>query len=222
MCQSIHAEGDGSGLCVRHGVEGLCRTQQQTAQRTGIDAQPRKISYSIGSRDLIQMIAERFINDPAFAARRNFFLTWEEESHLEIPVKKADTLEELAQLCGMPAGALSETIRAYNQFCAEGVDRDFGKEKRYLIPIDMEKGPYYAIYGQRFSEASMGGLMVDGQCRVLRNDNTPIPGLYGVGDATSAMHRRGKLAVISELTWATASSYTSGSNAVAYLDSKAQ
>ena len=60
--------------------------------------------------------------------------------------------------------------------------------------------------------------MVDGQCRVLRNDGSYIPGLYGVGDATSAMHRRGKLAVISELTWAMASSYTSGGNAAAYTD----
>ena len=68
----------------------------------------------------------------------------------------------------------------------------------------------------------MGGLMVDGQCRVLRNDGTPIPGLYGVGDATSAMHRKGKLAVISELTWAVASAYTSGRNAVDYLDRKGQ
>ena len=41
-----------------------------------------------------------------------------------------------------------------------------------------------------------------------------------MGDATSAMHRKGKLAVISELTWAVASAYTSGGNAVDYLDRK--
>ena len=66
----------------------------------------------------------------------------------------------------------------------------------------------------------MGGLMVDGQCRVLRNDGSFIPGLYGVGDATSAMHRKGHLAVVSELTWAVASAYTSAGNAVAYIDNK--
>ena len=43
-----------------------------------------------------------------------------------------------------------------------------------------------------------------------------------MGDATSAMHRKGKLAVISELTWAVASAYTSGGNAVDYLDRKGQ
>ena len=61
--------------------------------------------------------------------------------------------------------------------------------------------------------------MVDAECRVLRNDNTYIPGLYGVGDATSAMHRENDMAVVSELTWGVASSYTSGKNAVAYIDS---
>jgi hypothetical protein len=33
------------------------------------------------------------------------------------------------------------------------------------------------------------------------------------------MHRKGKLAVISELTWAVASSFTSGNQVVAYIDS---
>ena len=98
-----------------------------------------------------------------------------------------------------------------------GEDKEFHKKPEFLVPVP-EQGPYYAIYGKRFSEAAMGGLTVDGQCRVLRNDGTPIPGLYGVGDATSAMHRKGKLAVISELTWAVASAYTSGGNAVDYVD----
>ena len=66
----------------------------------------------------------------------------------------------------------------------------------------------------------MGGVMVDGQCRCIRNDGSVIPGLYAGGDATSAMHIRGRLAVISELTWAVASAYTSGINAVDYIDSK--
>ena len=74
--------------------------------------------------------------------------------------------------------------------------------------------------GSRFSEAALGGLMVDGKCRVLRNDGSFIPGLYGVGDATSAMHREGKLAVISELTWAMASAFTSGANAAAYIETQ--
>lgn len=190
-----------------------------------ISRQPKEISWAIGSRDNWAAIADKFLNNPAMAKRRWQFETWEadleEESKLDTPVKKANTLEELATLCGMDAQALTDTVTRYNQFCAKGLDEDFGKAAEHLVPISSH-GPYYAIYGQRFSEAAMGGLMVDGQCRVLRNDGTPIPGLYGVGDATSAMHRKGKLAVISELTWAVASAYTSGGNAVDYLDRKGQ
>jgi fumarate reductase flavoprotein subunit len=129
----------------------------------------------------------------------------------------ADTLEELAEKIGMPVDDFLASVRRYNAFCKNGKDEDFGKAAELLWPIP-ETGPYYAIVGQRFSEAAMGGLMVDGQCRVLRNDGTPIPGLYGVGDATSAMHRKGELAVISELTWAVASAYVSGGNAVDYVN----
>lgn len=190
-----------------------------------IARQPKEISWSVGSRDDWKRRADGFLSNPAFAKRAWQFETWEaemeEEALLDTPVKKADTLAELGRLCGMPEGALEETVRRYNELCARGKDEDFGKDARFLTPV-CGHGPYFAVYGQRFSESAMGGLMVDGQCRVLRNDGSPIPGLYGVGDATSAMHRKGKLAVISELTWAVASAYTSGGNAVEYLDGKAQ
>ena len=90
------------------------------------------------------------------------------------------------------------------------------KDQKFLVP--KKKGPYYAIYAQRFSEAAFGGLMVNAECQVLRNDGSVIPGLYGVGDATSAMHRKGELAVISELTWAVASAYRSAINAAKEME----
>ncbi|MCI8539776.1 MAG: FAD-binding protein [Oscillospiraceae bacterium] len=197
-------------------------TQHLHGMTAAIAQQPKEISWSIGGRDNWAAIAEKFLKNPGFAKRHWQFETWEEdleeESKLELPVKKADTLEELAALCGMPADALVETVKQYNGFCAKGVDEAFGKDKQFLTPIS-EQGPYYAIYGQRFSEAAMGGLRVNGRCEITREDGTAIPGLYGVGDATSAMHRQGKLAVISELTWAVASAYTSGGNAAEYIDS---
>jgi fumarate reductase flavoprotein subunit len=189
-----------------------------------IAEQPKEISWSIQGRDVLEMIANRTIQNPAFASKASTYETWEDElkEEAELPVPPcaiADTLEELAEKCGISAEGLKETVRRYNEFCAAGADGDFGKAADKLVPVP-EHGPYYAIYGQRFSEACMGGLMVDGQCRVLRNDDTAIPGLYGVGDATSAMHIDGRLAVISELTWAVASAFTSANDAVSYLDQK--
>ncbi len=185
--------------------------------------QPKEISYAIQGLSVLEQIGQRYVDNPAMASKKNLYQTWrqelEDEAKLDTPVKKADTLEELAKLCGMPEEALKETIRRYNEFCDNGKDEDFGKDAKNLVKVP-DEGPYYAIYGQRFSEAALGGLMVDGQCRVLKNDGSFIPGLYGVGDATSAMHRRTDRAVISELTWGMASSYTSGKNAVSYIDGK--
>jgi fumarate reductase flavoprotein subunit len=193
------------------------------AMREIIHEQPQERSWAIHTRDTYEKIAQRFIKNPAFASKAYLYVTWEEELLEEAalpipPTFAADTLEELAQQIGMPAEALVETVRRYNQFCANGVDEDFGKQPPLLIPL--EHGPYYAVMGQRFSEAALGGLMVDGQCRVLRNDGSHIPGLYGVGDATSAMHRKDEMAVISELTWGVASAFASGTNAVSYIDEK--
>ena len=188
-----------------------------------IAEEPGELSWAIQSRDGIKAVAERFITNPAFASKAYLYETWEAELEAEAalpvnaPVKKADTLAELAEQCGMPAEAFLESVARYNEACRTGSDGEFGKDGKFLVPIG-DSGPYYAILGTRFSEASLGGLMVDGQCRVLRNDGSFIPGLYGVGDATSAMHRKGKLAVISELTWAMASAYTSGGNAASYVD----
>ena len=185
--------------------------------------QPKEISWAIQTRDGLEAIAQRFITHPAFAAKAYLYETWEAELEQEAalpvdpPVRKADTLAGLAVKCGMPVDAFVENARRYNEFCASGEDADFGKPAQFLKPLG-ETGPFYAILGKRFSEASLGGLMVDGKCRVLRNDGSFIPGLYAGGDATSAMHRRGKLAVISELTWAVASAYTSGAEASSYID----
>ena len=185
--------------------------------------QPKLYSWAIQSRDEYRRIAERFISDPAFASSRNFYETWEEDIREEAalpqnpPVRISDTLEGLAVSCGMPVEIFVNSVRRYNEFCAGGVDRDFGKPAEFLRPIP-EKGPYYAVYESRFSEAAMGGVRVNGACQVLRNDGTPIPGLYAGGDCTSAMHRKGKLAVVSELTWAVASNFTAGGNASDYLE----
>ena len=187
-----------------------------------ISDQPKEISYAIFPYDQIKACADRYVHNPAVANKAHFYATWEEdldeESKLDTPVKKADTLEELAVLMGADPEAFLDEIKKYNSFCEKGVDEDFGKDPKFLIPIPLDKGPYYAVYGQRFSEAAMGGVTVNAKCQVLRNDGSIIPGLYAGGDCTSAMHRKGKLAPVSELTWAMASGYIASNNMVAYIN----
>ena len=159
----------------------------------------------------------QYLHDPTLSNEYDCYECYQEDLDREAgyktpPVYKADTLEALAEQLQIDPSALVHTVAEYNRFCSGKKDREFGKNAEFLIP--REQGPYYAVYGQLFSECSAGGVRVDAKCRVLRNDQTPIPGLYAGGDATSAMHRRGELAVVSELTWAVASSYRSAVEAV--------
>lgn len=192
--------------------------------RFKIGEQPKEIAWGIFDKHAFDRIVTDYLNDPALSDQKFIFEKCQEDLEEEIalpkaPVKRADTLEELAKQLDVDPAALLDTVRRYNEFCAKGKDEEFGKAPEHLRPV-ADAGPYYAIYGQRFSEGAFGGLRVNPNCEVTREDGTVIPGLYGVGDATSAMHYKDHLAVISELTWAVASAYTSGNNAVKYMNSK--
>lgn len=193
----------------------------------GIDKiyqQPEHMSYTILPYQQVKEVAERFMNTPAVANRAKYFATWEEdldhEATLDTPVKKADTLYELAEKMGVDPEVFVAEMTRYSHFCETGVDEDFHKDPQFLKPFPLEEGPYYAVIGLCFSEAAMGGVKVNDQCEVVRADGSIIPGLYAGGDCTSAMHRKGKLAPISELTWAVASNYIAGGNMVAFINEK--
>ena len=98
---------------------------------------------------------------------------------------KADTLEELADLMGLPADAkvrfLAEVER-YNELCAKGVDEDFGKSSSRMFGI--LKAPFYAsqVAPGPMLEC-MGGLVIDSESMlVLDTAFAPIEGLYAVGN----------------------------------------
>ena len=184
--------------------------------RFHIGGNPKEVSWGIFSDEVLDEVAQEYINDPTLAEEKHIYELYRQDLEEELnfekpPVYKADTIRELAEKIGIDPDALEETLARYNDFCHSGKDEEFEKNPKFLRPL--EKGPFWAIYGQRFSEGAFGGLRVDGKCRVCREDGSHIPGLYGVGDATSAVQRQGELAVVSELTWATASAFRSAENA---------
>ena len=91
---------------------------------------------------------------------------------------KADTLEELAEALGMPdTSVLPVNVARYNDFCAKGVDEDYGKAPELLKGLG-DEGPWYAFFGQAEDYTSEGGLSIDTTFHVTRTDGTPIEGLY--------------------------------------------
>jgi 3-oxosteroid 1-dehydrogenase len=112
---------------------------------------------------------------------------------------RADSLGELARRIGVPPEALTATVERFNGFAAEGVDHDFGRgEDSYdrffaagdgpnpaLVPVD--RPPYYAARVVLSDLGTKGGLRTDASARVLREDGTPIPGLYAAGNTSASL-----------------------------------
>jgi succinate dehydrogenase/fumarate reductase flavoprotein subunit/NAD-dependent dihydropyrimidine dehydrogenase PreA subunit len=186
--------------------ESICLTSEAARLKGSL----KEATWGIYTQKNIDDIMQGYLDDSSLADDYECLAYYQENLDREAgyrkpPVYKADTIEELAEKLAIDPAVLKKTTEDYNRFCRNGIDEEFNKSAGYLVP--REQGPYYAIYGQLFSECAAGGLTVDAKCRVLHNDNTPVSGLYAGGDAVSAMHRRGEPAVVSELTWALASAY---------------
>ncbi|MEV6836987.1 FAD-dependent oxidoreductase [Streptomyces sp. NPDC051133] len=111
----------------------------------------------------------------------------------------ADTLGGLAERIGVDAAALRGTVRTFNGYAADGVDADFHRgEDPYdlffaqgeganacLVPI--EQGPYHAVRIVLGDLGTKGGVRTDARARALREDGTPIPGLYAAGNTSASV-----------------------------------
>ena len=94
----------------------------------------------------------------------------------------ADTIEELlAQIEDMDTDTALASIERYNELCAAGVDEDFGKMARRMLPL--ENPPYYAVkFEPNMMLVCCGGLESDEECHTYDENDEIIPGLYVAGN----------------------------------------
>ena len=87
-------------------------------------------------------------------------------------------------MTGIDQDGLEETLDTYNEDCSGGRDTLFGKDYRYMKPL--KKGPYYAARFCVAAYGSLGGIKINHNTEVIREDFSPIKGLYAAGsDACS-------------------------------------
>ncbi|HZG28750.1 MAG TPA: FAD-dependent oxidoreductase [Ensifer sp.] len=95
-------------------------------------------------------------------------------------VKKAGSLEELALLTGLPLHRLqaefAEIEKATQARATDRFGRRFGFE-------DVLRPPYYAVKVNGALFHTQGGLIIDAEARVLREDGSPLPNLLAGGGA---------------------------------------
>lgn len=107
-------------------------------------------------------------------------------------ISKAETIEELAAIYGMPAKALKAQVARWNEAVKSGVDKEFGRPMQEAIVLD--KGPWYAVRMWPKVHYCMGGVKVNTQSEVLHLvSNKAIPGLYAAGEATGGIHGASRL-----------------------------
>ena len=99
---------------------------------------------------------------------------------------KADSLEELAELIGVPADALTASVERYNGLVESGSDEDFHKQADFLYPV--VKAPFYAAKVGVALLAVVGGLSVNTDLQVLDDEKKPIEGLYATGNTSGDLY----------------------------------
>ena len=101
---------------------------------------------------------------------------------------KAESLEELAAMTGLPADALIASVERFNSLIDIGKDDDFGRfSSAEEAPPRIEQPPFYAIQFFPMPRKSMGGVAVDMQARALNAAGEVVPGLYAVGELTGSV-----------------------------------
>jgi 3-oxosteroid 1-dehydrogenase len=125
--------------------------------------------------------------------------SWFDDGYL----KKADTIEGLAEACGLDPSSLKATTERFNGFARKAVDEDFSRggraydrwlgdytHKPSAALGTVEEGPFYAVPVVPGNVGTYGGVVCDAYARVLREDGGVIPGLYATGTTTASVMGR--------------------------------
>ncbi|MFZ2241158.1 MAG: FAD-binding protein, partial [Gordonia amarae] len=159
---------------------------------------------------IVNKNGERFVTEDSYHSRTSGFVMDQpdsaaflviDETHMSqeknylVPLIDGwESVEEMEEGLGIPAGKLRVTIDRYNEYAAKGEDPDFHKAPEYLAPLT--QGPW-AAYNLSLGKAmyagfTMGGMVttVDGQVR--REDGSVIEGLYAAGACASNIAENGK------------------------------
>lgn len=101
-------------------------------------------------------------------------------------VFKGDNIEDLAEQMGVDAETLKNTLSTYDSYCAEGKDEVYGKDSAYLKALG--DGPLYAVKARPVSLGGIGGVLVNSNLQVIKEDGTVIAGLYAAGNDVAEMY----------------------------------
>jgi succinate dehydrogenase/fumarate reductase flavoprotein subunit len=137
------------------------------------DANYAVLVEKLGGRPLTEEGIEAYIPGTEAALEKGVYADF-------VATYKDDTLEGLAQQIGIPADSLVKTVARYNEVVASGADTDFGKNARFLAPLDTP--PYYGAHRWPRISTILSGVDVNQYMQVLDAEGNIIEGLYAAGN----------------------------------------
>lgn len=106
---------------------------------------------------------------------------------------KAQSLEELAAMAGLPSETLIASVQRFNRMVEAGVDTQFGRFGQIgNVPPKIAQPPFYAVQMFPMTRKSMGGVAIDMQGRALNDEGRVLPGLYAAGEINGSVGINGK------------------------------
>ncbi|MBT5664408.1 MAG: FAD-binding protein, partial [Rhodospirillaceae bacterium] len=111
---------------------------------------------------------------------------WSRDNLKEVELgilRKADTINELAQLIGCAPDRLESSIGRWNAACTAGDDGDFQRPSKSMTPITTP--PYFVGEIWPVVSNTQGGPVHDPRQRVLNSYGEPIHRLYEAGEVGS-------------------------------------
>ncbi|NDD74530.1 MAG: FAD-dependent oxidoreductase [Gammaproteobacteria bacterium] len=99
-------------------------------------------------------------------------------------IRRADDWAGLERACGVPAGSFAEENAAIDAARAAGAPDRYGRSFAGLAPLE---APYCAVRVTGALFHTQGGLRIDDEARVLREDGRALPNLYAGGGAAQSI-----------------------------------
>lgn len=103
----------------------------------------------------------------------------------------SDTLDELANLAGIPARTLEQTVHFFNQSVRTGSD-PLGRNPETMRHT-LDKPPFRLVRLKMGIQLTLGGLQIDARARLCDRSGAVIPGFFAAGEAAGGFHGTNRL-----------------------------
>jgi fumarate reductase flavoprotein subunit len=207
----------------RHGEAGTvfvnsegCRYQDESLWHNNYSAnallrQPGMMGYAIYSSEVLKSLANQPFN-PLGTGDKKAAQEPPKPADDEMPMMRdknirCKTVGEMAKFIGCKVEVLQKTVDDYNSYCKDGIDREMGKDAKYLKPLS---GPWMVAEIKPMYVDTIGPVNTDEDLRVLDNERNVIPGLYAAGTIVGGWVGHDYMQFGSALSWAMTSGRIAG------------